>query len=559
MKYFSVFILFLNINLIAFGQGDMKFNPRVVSAAERGNGAAMFKIGSAAVVYGETENDFATAEKWLTAAAAQGVKVANPFLFQLGVKTGNDQLRFKYADDAERGRCYLNGIGTLPDPRKALEIWDSMPSMGVTFDEYERGRILVGHNEVTASPQLIESIKSKAQSGDARAMYEYAMLCDQDLSEQAKWLYRASAAGEKYASFVILYKYLSTPDFSPLTELYPPYTHTDPNDREKFHKWFADVYKIAGNGDVMFDKTAVKFFNDDYLHGSNGYEFYVAKPILCLACVEKYDDYRSLNEKAEKRLRNKYQGRYHILIQTDSPKKRLKHYQEAAERGDGYYANEVGNIYYSGDRKYGVTEDKQQAYKWYQKAVELGHLSAWYDLGYMTEHGIGTNPDINKAVEYYKMAWNNDLSTSEFSRGDMSIRFGEHGILSSNAIRAMTRYAYLLESKAIEPTGDESAFDYYYLAAMNYFAFGKYFDNPWASEATLYKVAEMIDYGNGCEENPGLALWWYNKWSKCKDAISNKESEERLPFQLYKAALERMKSMTEDKTTPIEDYLFVRE
>ncbi len=556
MKYFSVFILFLNINLIAFGQGDMKFNPRVVSAAERGNGAAMFKIGSAAAVYGETENDFATAEKWLTAAAAQGVKVANPFLFQLGVKTGNDQLRFKYADDAERGRCYLNGIGTSPDPRKALEIWDAMPSMGVTFDEYERGRILVGHNEVTASPQLIESIKSKAQSGDARAMYEYAMLCNQDSSKQAKWLYRASAAGEKYASFVILYKYLSTPDFSPLAELYPPYTHTDPTDKEKFHKWFADVYKIAGNGDVMFDKTVVKFFNDDYLDGG-GYAL-CTKPILCISCVEKFDNYYNLEKKAEKRLSNKYQGRYHTLIQTDSPKKRLKHYQEAAERGDGYYANEVGNIYYSGDRKYGVTEDKQQAYKWYQKAVELGHLSAWYDLGYMTEHGIGTTPDINKAVEYYKMAWNNDLSKSGFYRGDILIWAREHGIISDNAIRAMTRYAYLLESKAIEPTDDESAFDYYYLAAMNYFAFGKYFDKR-ASEAALYKVAEMIDYGNGCEENPGLALWWYEKWKESYDFITNKNSAERLPSQLHKAALERIKSMTEDGTTAIEDYLFVRE
>ena len=50
------------------------------------------------------------------------------------------------------------------------------------------------------------------------------------------------------------------------------------------------------------------------------------------------------------------------------------------------------------------------AIKYFTKAAERGHVDAQYDLGLMYEKGIGSEIDIEKAIEWYSAAASHDHS-----------------------------------------------------------------------------------------------------------------------------------------------------
>ncbi len=52
-------------------------------------------------------------------------------------------------------------------------------------------------------------------------------------------------------------------------------------------------------------------------------------------------------------------------------------------------------------RSQGVGEDKAEAVRWYQKAVEQGNRDAMLLLSYAYHHGEGVPPDLDRAEELY--------------------------------------------------------------------------------------------------------------------------------------------------------------
>lgn len=73
----------------------------------------------------------------------------------------------------------------------------------------------------------------------------------------------------------------------------------------------------------------------------------------------------------------------------------IYHYSLAAEKGYGYAMNNLAHIYYMVD---GYV-DEDNAFYWYEKGAAAGNTNALYGLSQCYQYGIGTIPDIDKAID----------------------------------------------------------------------------------------------------------------------------------------------------------------
>jgi TPR repeat protein len=77
-----------------------------------------------------------------------------------------------------------------------------------------------------------------------------------------------------------------------------------------------------------------------------------------------------------------------------------------ADSGMTPYQIQLGNSYLTGFDPEGneFPRDYAEARKWLEKAHANGAFTATYILGTMYEEGKGVEPDVGKAVEFYKAA-----------------------------------------------------------------------------------------------------------------------------------------------------------
>ena len=64
-----------------------------------------------------------------------------------------------------------------------------------------------------------------------------------------------------------------------------------------------------------------------------------------------------------------------------------------------YY--QIGYMYDHGE---GVPQDGKEAAAWYLKAAEKGHVKSQYRLGLMYASGFGVDQDLKEAAKWYKKA-----------------------------------------------------------------------------------------------------------------------------------------------------------
>jgi localization factor PodJL len=75
--------------------------------------------------------------------------------------------------------------------------------------------------------------------------------------------------------------------------------------------------------------------------------------------------------------------------------------RQAAAKGDPSAEFEVAARFAEGK---GVTQDFQQAVRWYQRAASQGHAPAQYRLGTLYERGLGVKTDASRARVWYQQA-----------------------------------------------------------------------------------------------------------------------------------------------------------
>ncbi len=93
--------------------------------------------------------------------------------------------------------------------------------------------------------------------------------------------------------------------------------------------------------------------------------------------------------------------------------------QRATELDHGEAAYNLGIAYQTGT---GITKDLPKAIHTYQRSAELGNAKAQRNLGLMYSAGIGTEQDYAKAFEYFTASANAGESTSQYNLGIMYLQ-----------------------------------------------------------------------------------------------------------------------------------------
>lgn len=180
----------------------------------------------------------------------------------------------------------------------------------------------------------------------------------------------------------------------------------------------------------------------------------------------------------------------------------IRYYTLAAEKGDGGSMNDLGYLYETAD----AYIDEALAFEWYQRGTAAGSPHAANGLANCYLNGVGTGPDIKKAIELYEQSAGKHVPHAHYNLG-MLYYNGEHvGQDDSKALQHFTyasRLGYECHNYVgvlCERTGD-------YKTAMDAYRAGvKYSD-----ENCAYNLGRLYQGGWGVEPDARKAIHWYSK------------------------------------------------
>lgn len=180
----------------------------------------------------------------------------------------------------------------------------------------------------------------------------------------------------------------------------------------------------------------------------------------------------------------------------------IRYYRLAAAKGDGGAMNDLGYLYETVD---GYIDDTL-AFEWYQRGTAAGSPHAANGLANCYLNGVGTTPDISKAVELYEQSAAKHIPHAHYNLG-MLYYNGEHVEQDdSKALQHFTyasRMGYECHNYAgvlFERSGD-------YKNAMDAYKAGvKYND-----ENCAYNLGRLYQGGWGVEPDARKAIHWYTK------------------------------------------------
>lgn len=91
----------------------------------------------------------------------------------------------------------------------------------------------------------------------------------------------------------------------------------------------------------------------------------------------------------------------------------IYHYTLAAEKGYGYAMNNLAHIYYMIDGY----ADEQKAFYWYEQGAAARNTNALFGLSLCYQYGIGTHPDIEKAIDLLLQAAEDGMAAAHNNLG----------------------------------------------------------------------------------------------------------------------------------------------
>ena len=148
----------------------------------------------------------------------------------------------------------------------------------------------------------------------------------------------------------------------------------------------------------------------------------------------------------------------------------LREWKPLAEQGNASAQYNLGVMYDNGQ---GVSEDDEEAVKWYTLAAEQGNPQSQGNLGVMYEHGQGVPKDDKEAVKWYRLA-------------------AEQGHASAQYLLGM-----MYDDGDGVPEDDKEAMKWYRLASEQGHA------------SAQYHLGLMYDDGDGVPEDDKEAMKWY--------------------------------------------------
>ena len=173
---------------------------------------------------------------------------------------------------------------------------------------------------------------------------------------------------------------------------------------------------------------------------------------------------------------------------TQNPEEAFKWYLKAAEYGDDRGQFFVGESYYNGKL---VERDYVQACKWFTLSAEKGYAIAQYYLGHMYYKGNGVPIDQKEAMRWFKLSVDRECNEARVTLGDIYCTFDNYDYYEK---------AFKLYSAAMED-GYGPAF--YRMGMMNYTGRGRP-PNP---------TAALRIFRNGAERNNNECCYMVGRMS----------------------------------------------
>lgn len=183
--------------------------------------------------------------------------------------------------------------------------------------------------------------------------------------------------------------------------------------RKAPHQGFA--WAIKGKEVYLIDKYGISRANKDLVRQdaeSEDYSFYyddiVRDKLLAYA---KMPDEETVTD-AYTPVEELYNIGVDAYNRQDYPSA-IYHYSLAAEKGYGYAMNNLAYIYYMVD---GYVDD-DRAFYWYEKGAAARNTNAINGLSLCYQYGIGTIPDIDKAIDLLQQATEDGMAAAHNNLG----------------------------------------------------------------------------------------------------------------------------------------------
>lgn len=142
------------------------------------------------------------------------------------------------------------------------------------------------------------------------------------------------------------------------------------------------------------------------------------------------------------------------------------------------------------DKRYGCQSFENNTgltgYEWLERAVEHNVISATYDLAIIYYWGIGLEKNLEKALELYKKAYENDIKDAWFWVGECYEELKDYG-------NALEVYEKSLAKGEI---------------------------------GVYKKIGRLYEYGHGVERNENIAIEYYKKGAAAGDSAAKRKLSE---------------------------------
>jgi uncharacterized protein len=234
----------------------------------------------------------------------------------------------------------------------------------------------------------------------------------------------------------------------------------------------------------------------------------------------------------------------------------LKWHRLAAEQGNVFSQNALGNIYFYG---LGSNKNAAEALKWFKLSAEQGNADGQNSAGWIYARGIGVDQDYAQSLKWFRLAANQG---NQFAQGNLADLYLNGFGVEKNFVEALKWYRlaadqgnapaqnmvgnfYASGGNGIEKDYDE-AFKWYQLAAKqgNTFAesnlgfaytYGYGVLKDYVEAAKWHGLAAEKDYGPSAN---AMAVFYRNGWGV------EKSREEEIKWRLRAANVGDLFSQT---------------
>ncbi|MFI3252409.1 MAG: hypothetical protein R3Y60_04625 [bacterium] len=395
----------------------------------------------------------------------------------------NPDLAFQYASETSEinivsnfflGQCYLNGVGTEQDNRKAFNYFlRASVSREPLHQEYLADCYLEGiginknvdkaldiYNGLESTPELdVKLLKCYTELGDDQQTFVYlCKVVNKDLSNPEllvklgryylegvvvtadkelayKYLQVSANKGNEEALFILAYEYLQG--------------GVESRKRQAI-TWFEQLAEKGLYEAIEFLFNYYKTSNKDLAYK------YALK-------LQKYNDVAVLEYLAKNSLT--------VNAEEINLVDAFEFNKQLLASGDTTVTKLIGDFHFQG---LAVTKDSAEAFKYYSSAAAAGDAEALYSIGNMYENGIDVTKNLSMAYKYYVDAVKNGSVDAQFALAN----FNENGIyVAVNYEAAFEMYKKLSETESY----------------------------------AMFKLAEFYEKGQGCTKHMNKAISHYQK------------------------------------------------